>query len=154
MFISDLQKTKLDIAGQYPGVIPIDITAENLKSRIDSETDGWGVDIVFEASGSPRAFDDLFELIRPGGAAVLVGMPVAPVTIDVVAAQAREIRIETVFRYAHVFDRALDLIASGKIDLKPLISETFAFKDSIAACERAAEGRPADVKLQIRVQKD
>jgi D-xylulose reductase len=42
-------------------------------------------------------------------------------------------------------------MASGKVDLKPLISETFAFKDSIAAFDRAVEARPSDVKLQIRM---
>ncbi len=82
---------------------------------------------------------------------VLVGMPVDPVPMDVVSAAAKEVRIETVFRYANVFDRALSMIGSGKVDLKPLISHTYAFKDSIAAFERAAEGRAADVKLQIKM---
>ena len=66
-------------------------------------------------------------------------------------ASTKELRIETVFRYANVFDRALALIGSGKVDLKPLISHTYAFAESITAFERAASGRPSDVKLQIRV---
>ncbi len=41
------------------------------------------------------------------------------------------------------------MIASGKVDLKPLITGTFDFKDSIKAFGRAAAGRPSDVKLQI-----
>ena len=49
------------------------------------------------------------------------------------------------------FDRALALIGSGKVDPKPLISDTYPFAESIAAFERAAAGRPNDVKLQIRV---
>ena len=49
------------------------------------------------------------------------------------------------------FDRALELIASGKVDLKPLITGTFDFSRSIEAFERAAKGNPSDVKLQIRV---
>jgi len=151
VLISDLQKTKLDIAAQYPGITPVDVSKENLKTVIDETTKGWGVDVIFEASGSPKAFEGIFDLVRPSGVVVLVGMPVAPVTFDVVGAQAREIRIESVFRYAHVFDRALELIASGKIDVKPLITETFPFDQSIAAFERAAEGRPGDVKLQIRL---
>ena len=40
-------------------------------------------------------------------------------------------------------------IAAGKVDLKPLVSDTFDFGQSIKAFERAAEGRPGDVKLQI-----
>jgi D-xylulose reductase len=65
---------------------------------------------------------------------------------------AKEVRIETVFRYANIFDRALQLIASGKVDLNPLITDTFDFKDSIAAFERAASARPTDVKLQILME--
>lgn len=74
-----------------------------------------------------------------------------PVLIDIVAAQARELRMETVFRYANVYDRAIEFIASGKIDLNPLISDTFDFADSIAGFKRAAEGRATDVKLQIKM---
>ena len=112
-------------------------------------TDAWGADIVFEASGSPKAFANLFNVVRPGGAVVLVGLPVEPVSLDVPAAIAKEVRIETVFRYANIFDRALQLIASGKVDLKPLITGTYDFADSIKAFERAAQGNPEDVKLQI-----
>jgi D-xylulose reductase len=107
--------------------------------------------VVFEASGSPRAFDNIAGLARPGGCLVLVGMPVEPVSIDVSTLAAKELRIETVFRYANVFDRALAMIGSGKVDLKPLITETFRFEDSVKAFERAAEGRPTDVKLQIKL---
>ena len=53
------------------------------------------------------------------------------------------------FRYAHQYERSIALLGSGRVDLKPLISETFAFEDSIKAFDRAVEGRPSDVKLQI-----
>ncbi|MEJ2181617.1 MAG: NAD(P)-dependent alcohol dehydrogenase, partial [Gammaproteobacteria bacterium] len=103
--------------------------------------------------GAAPAILDLPQIVCPGGTIVLVGMPVDPVPVDIVGLQAREARIETVFRYANIYDRAINLIASGKVDLKPLISATFAFEDSIAAFERAAEQRPTDIKLQIRVAK-
>ncbi len=151
VIIADLLAAKLEIAVQYPGVIPVDITRKKLAEAVMEASDGWGADIVFEASGSPKAFDGIFALPRPGGCLVLVGMPVGPVAFDVVSAAAKEIRVETVFRYANVYDRAIAMIASGKVDLKPLVSETFPFGESIAAFERAAEGRPKDVKLQIRV---
>lgn len=151
VIISDLQPAKLAIAGSYPGVIPVDITKRKLADVVAAESDGWGADVVFEASGSPRAYDGIFTLPRPGGCLVVVGMPVEPVAVDVVSAAAKEIRIETVFRYANVYDRAIAMISSGKVNLKPLITETFPFAESIPAFERAAEGRPADVKLQILV---
>lgn len=149
--IADLVDEKLAIAGRYPGITPVNIRRDKLADAVARETGGWGADVVFEASGSPRAFEGIFALPRPGGCLVLVGMPVEPVAFDVVSAAAKEIRIETIFRYANVFDRALAMISSGRVDLKPLISHTFAFQDSIAAFERAAEGRPGDVKLQIKL---
>lgn len=151
VFISDLSAEKLAIAGGYAGVVPVDVRTQDLAATVMAATDGWGADVVFEASGSPKAWDGMLRAVRPGGALVLVGLPPGPVAFDVNAAIAKELRIETVFRYANVFDRALALIAGGRVDLKPLLSATFPFADSVAAFERAAEGRPGDVKLQIVV---
>ena len=151
VFVADFAKPKLEIAARYRGIVPVDVNVEPLSAAVGRETGGWGADVVFEASGSAKAFDDLFKTVRPGGCVVLVGLPVDPVPFNVTAAAAKEVRMETVFRYANVFDRALALIGSGKVDLKPLISDTYAFADSIAAFDRAASGRPSDVKLQIRV---
>ncbi|RJS93373.1 NAD(P)-dependent alcohol dehydrogenase [Salinisphaera sp. Q1T1-3] len=152
VIVSDLVDDKLDIAAGYAGITPVNVTRESLRDVVAARCGSdWGADVVFEASGSPRVYDDVLAVARPAGCVVLVGMPVEPVTLDIVAAQAKELRIETVFRYANVYDRTIALLASGKVDLKPLISETFDFKDSVAAFERAAEGRATDVKLQIRV---
>lgn len=151
VLIADLVPEKLEIAGRYPGITPVNIRTEKLVDAVGKASDGWGADVVFEASGSSKAFENLFALPRPGGCVVLVGMPVEPVAFDVVSAAAKELRIETVFRYANVFDRAIAMVASGKVDLKSLLSHTFGFEESIAAFERAAEGRPTDVKLQIKM---
>ena len=151
VIVSDLVDDKLAIAGRYAGVSTVNVRTGSLDQAVSAATDSWGADVVFEASGSPRAYEGIHALARPGGCLVAIGMPVEPVKLDISAFAAREIRIETVFRYANVFDRALAMIASGKVDLKPLISETFPFEQSIAAFERAAEGRPKDVKLQIRL---
>ena len=71
----------------------------------------------------------MLDLPRPGGAMVVVGLPVEPVAFDIATASTREIRIETVFRYAHQYERAIALMASGRVDLKPLISATFLFEE-------------------------
>jgi D-xylulose reductase len=151
VIVSDLVDEKLAIAGRYPGISTVNIRKEKLLDAVAKATDGWGVDVLFEASGAPKAYEGIQDYLRPGGCAVLIGMPVEPVKLDVSSIAAKEIRIETVFRYANVFDRALAIIASGKIDLKPLISDTLPFEQSVAAFERAAEGRPTDVKLQIKI---
>ena len=149
VFVSDHSAAKLEIAGRYDGITPIKLPEQSVGEVIAAATENWGVDIVFEAAGARSAYEGIFGFLRPGGVVVFVGMPVEPVAIDIVGAQAREARIETVFRYANVFDRALALIASGKVDLKPLVTGVYSFDDSIAAFERAASARPSDVKLQI-----
>lgn len=149
VIVSDFAAEKLAIAGQYPGILPFNIRTGSLATKVAELTSGWGADVVFEASGSPKAFEGIFDLLAPAGTVILVGMPPAAISFDVVAAQAREARIETIFRYANVYPKAVALLASGKVNLKPLISANFAFDEGIAAFERAAEGRPADIKLQI-----
>ncbi|MBB4186234.1 NAD(P)-dependent alcohol dehydrogenase [Sinorhizobium terangae] len=152
VFISDFSAEKLAIAGGYAGITPINIGEQSLKDVVARETDMWGADLVFEASGSAKAYSGIFDLVRPGGTLVMVGLPVEQVNFDVSGAIAKEVRLETVFRYANIFERALQLIASGKVDLKPLITDTYDFKDSIQAFERAASAIPTDVKLQILME--
>ncbi len=147
--VADLAQPKLDIIGAYDGIETVNIRNRSLAEAVAEATDGWGADIVFECSGAAPAILGMHALARPGGAIVLVGMPVDPVPVDVIGLQAKELRIETVFRYANVYDRAIALIASGKVDLKPLISASLPFEDSIAAFDRAVEARRGDVKLQI-----
>lgn len=149
VYITDIHQPKLDIASAYDGIEGINIADIDALAKVKLDTDNWGADVVFEASGNPRAIASLTDFVRPGGTVVLVGLPTGEHSININTAIDKEITIRTVFRYANVFDRALNLIASGKIDLKPLISATFSFEDSIKAFDRAVEGRPADVKLQI-----
>lgn len=148
--ISDVVDAKLEVARQYSGLITVNVIRESLRAKIDALCGAeWGADVVFEASGSPRVYDDVIACVRPGGALVFVGMPPDKVEFDIVSAQAKEVRMETVFRYANVFDRAIEMIASGKVKLAPLIAATFPFGQSVEAFERAASARPADIKLQI-----
>ncbi|MFV0333243.1 MAG: NAD(P)-dependent alcohol dehydrogenase [Tropicimonas sp.] len=151
VFVADLAQPKLDIIGRYDGIETINITEQPAAEAIAEATGGWGADVVFECSGAAPAILGLPALARPGGAVVLVGMPVDPVPVDIVGLQAKELRIETVFRYANIYDRAIALIGAGKVDLKPLISATLPFERSIEAFDRAVEARPTDVKIQIEL---
>lgn len=151
VMVADLAQPKLDIIGAYPGIETVNIRTTPAAQAIAEATDGCGADVVFECSGAAPAILGLPALARPGGTIVLVGMPVDPVPVDIVGLQAKELRIETVFRYANVYDRAISLIAAGKVDLSPLISATIPFADSIAAFDRAVEARDTDVKIQIRM---
>jgi len=147
--ITDVQQPKLDLAARLGPIVPVNVASESLRAVVDELTGGWGADIVFEASGNAAAAAGAIEPLRPGGCIVYVGMPGEPIRFDLVAAQAKEARIETVFRYAHVYPRAIDLISSGKIDLKPLLTDRYGFDRSVEAFEYATRMRPESVKIQI-----
>jgi len=150
VLIHDVVAQKLETAGQYDGIIPLDPTRPAAEQVLDA-TDGWGADVVFECAGHPSVYPSLFANARPGGMVVFVGLPVDKFEFDLVGAMAKELHMETVFRYANIFDRAVELIASGKVDLKPLIAATYPFEQSIAAFDRAAAAHPADIKIQIKM---
>lgn len=149
VILTDTQQPKLNLGATLGPITAVNVEKQNLQEIVREMTGGWGVDLVFECSGSAPALSGVFEPLRPGGCVVLVGMPGGPIAYDVVGAQIKEARVEHVFRYAHVFPRALALMGSGKIDVKPLITDTFAFADGIAAIEYAAHLPPTSVKAQI-----
>ncbi|KAA8826860.1 NAD(P)-dependent alcohol dehydrogenase [Bifidobacterium reuteri] len=152
VLVSDVSDVKLELASKIPGVIPVDIKRKDLLQRVAEETDGWGADRVFECSGSLKAYENLWRLGAPGNVTVIVGIPAdGVVPMDITEVQARETRIENVFRYANVYQKAIDLVAAGRIDLKPFISEVFDMDHAKDAFDRVAEGRPEDVKIQITV---
>jgi D-xylulose reductase len=149
--LTDVQQPKLDLAAALGPIRPVNVGKENLRSVLDDLSDEWGADVVFEASGAPSAIQATAEALCPGGRIVLIGLPIRPVSLDLVAFSAKEASIETVFRYAHVYPRALALMGSGKIDVKPLISRTFEFRDSIEAFDFAVKMPPDCVKAQIEM---
>ncbi len=149
--ITDVAQPKLALASSLGPITPVNVREQSVAEVVRAMTDGWGADVVFEASGNGRAAEGALDPLRPGGTVVYVGMPGAPIAFDVVAAQAKEARIETVFRYAHVYPRALALMAGGRLDVTPLVTGRYAFAQSVEAFEDARAGRPASVKIQIEL---
>jgi D-xylulose reductase len=151
VFLTDVDDSKLAIGAGLSRAI----TALNVKTdptaEILRQTEGWGVECVFECSGAPRAAGAVFDALCPGGVVVFVGIPVDPWTYDLGKAMVREARVEQIFRYAHVFPRCVGLIASGSIDVRPLITRTFGFDESVAAFEVAASAPKGEVKMQIEL---
>lgn len=151
VYIADLVEAKLAVAAAYDNIEPVLIPRDDPAQTLRDATGGWGADVVFECAGAAASIQSALEVAAPAGCVVWVGMPVDPVPVDIVLAQSKEIRMETVFRYANMYERAIALLGSGKVDLKPLISQTFKFEDSIKAFDRAVEARPDDVKIQIEM---
>ena len=151
VIVSDVLQAKLDLAATFGPVTPVNVTQEDLSVVVREATGGWGADIVFEASGNGRAAAGVFDLVCPGGRVVFIGMPDGPISYDVVAAQTVEARVEHIFRYAHVYPRALALMGGGEIDVKPLITDLFPFEKGIEAFDFARHMPATSVKVQIEL---
>jgi threonine dehydrogenase-like Zn-dependent dehydrogenase len=81
---------------------------------------GRGYDLVIDASGSGPARQMAFDLCRPGGQVVLLGMGVQRSEVDFVSSIRKEHRVVMSFAYTPAdFRRALDLLIAGEIDLTP-----------------------------------
>jgi D-xylulose reductase len=151
IILTDVQQPKLDLAATLGPITPVNVAKENLAAVVDKLTDGWGVNIVFECSGNEKAAAGVFAPLCPGGTVVYVGIPLQPIAYDVAAAMVKEAKVEHVFRYAHVYPRAIALMASGKLDVKPLITDKFSFKQSVEAFNFAVQMPPTSVKAQIEL---
>jgi len=124
---------------------------EDSIKRVKDLSDGVGANIVFECSGNEKAASTAVDLLAPGGTLVHVGIPLSPIAYDVSKAISKEIRVENVFRYRNVYPRAINLIASGKLNLKPLITDNFSFEESIKAFDFAVNMPARSVKVQIQL---
>ena len=151
VFITDVQAPKLALAATLGPITPVNVREQNLTEIVHRATGGWGADIVFEATGVPTATAQALAALCPGGCIVYIGMPGGPVPFDIVAAQVKEARVETIFRYAHVFPRALALMSSGKLNVRTLVTDRYAFAESIAAFDYACAMKPTSVKVQIEL---
>jgi L-iditol 2-dehydrogenase len=104
------------------------------------------VDALIECSGHPGAMMDGIKALRPAGVAVLVGMgPEEEGTLPLSLIQGRELWVTGTFRYANTYPAAIALAASGKVDLKSIITGHYGLDDAEAALKVGRED-PGSVK--------
>src|SRR5438094_4736621 len=83
IFGVDIVDYRLNLAKKMGGDVLINGSQENVVKRIMDSTDGRGVDVFFEMSGAPPSFEQGFKVLRPGGTAILFGLPAKNVEMDV-----------------------------------------------------------------------
>jgi L-iditol 2-dehydrogenase len=114
----------------------------------DDELEG-GFDALLECSGHPAAVKAGIEALRPAGTAVLVGMgPEEEGVLPISVIQGREIWVTGTFRYASTYPAAIALAASGRVDLKAIMSGRFELDEAEAAL-RASREDPESVKPMV-----
>jgi threonine dehydrogenase-like Zn-dependent dehydrogenase len=107
-------------------------------------------DIVVDCTGSETGLTTALELVRPRGTIVLKTTIAGTQTLSLAPVVVDEITI--VGSRCGPFDRALDALAHGLVDVQPLISERFDLSDAVQAMRRAAE--PGVLKVLLSVGAD
>ncbi len=113
------------------------------------ELTGLGFDTIIEASASARALRQAFDIIRPGGTIVQIGtLPTEDIPLPALYLMRKEINYIGSQRYGDLFDEAIRLVASGRINLRPMMSDEFRADDAAKAFSVAAD-RAHSLKVQL-----
>lgn len=105
--------------------------------------------VLLEGSGHPGATIDGIMALAPAGRAILVGMGGAELALPLSRVQERELIVTGTFRYANTWPAAIELVASGRIDLDALVSGHFGL-DQVSEALQAAKKDPAFLKAIVR----
>jgi len=145
----NIDKWRLKVGKQLGADVVVNVEEEDLAKTVNDLTDGLGVDLAVEASGSNKAADQAVEIVRPGGRVVIFGggFPKAPPSAWPLIGKEIEIRFSNGHTY-NSWTKALKLISEGKIKVKPLIS-VMPLDDWEEAFESLHQRKTIKVLLQI-----
>lgn len=124
---SEPNPKRRELAKRMGADLVVNPLEQDLIEVIEVETRGDGVDGVVEMSGNPRAFEEAFRIVTPGGWVALLGLFNEPVTFNPTDVIMKALRIHAVTgrRLFQTWETVIRLLAMGKVDLEPLISHRF-----------------------------
>ncbi|XP_077498259.1 sorbitol dehydrogenase-like [Amblyomma americanum] len=123
-------------------------TVEDIKQEI-YRTVGDLPEVTIECTGAESSTQLGMVATKSGGTLVLVGMGPNEVKVPLVDAACREIDIRGIFRYANCYPTALAMVASGKVDVKPLVTHHFKLESAVEAFQTAKTGAGGAIKVVI-----
>lgn len=150
IYVVDLLENRVSRAGELGAAGTINAREQDPVEAIAELTGGRGTDIVFDTTGSSRACQSTPHLARRGGVVTLVGWPdpgTLPYSIETVL--EKELDVRGVNRYANTYPAAIALLASGKLDVRPLVSHRFPFDRVVEAFDFAVEHPEETIKVMI-----
>jgi L-iditol 2-dehydrogenase len=131
---------------------PLERIREITSSIIGFTLERSGVDVSFETAGVLATTRAAMASARPGGVAILVGLPPDPtVELDIVSAASREVDIRGQFRYANCYPTAIALTAGGRVDVKSLVTHHFPLSETPNALRFADEAKSEALKVIVDV---
>jgi threonine 3-dehydrogenase len=152
VFAFEVNAHRRAVAATMGADLVLDPATDNIREQIMEATGGTGVDVLLEMSGHPAAIELGFNLLRTGGRASLLGIPSRPVEMDL----AREI----IFKGATVqgingrkmyetWFQMEALLASGKLNLEPVITHRLKLSEFVQAMEFLKSGEAIKVVFNL-----
>jgi L-iditol 2-dehydrogenase len=110
------------------------------------------LDIVYECSGDPAAVLQAVHLLKPGGRLIIVGIPeVDEIALPIHELRRKEITIFNIRRQVHCTQKALDLLASGAVNMDAMATHSFALDETQSAFDLVSSYRDGVMKAMISI---
>ena len=134
VFITGRKEVKLQLALNFGADVAINTTCEALAETVLRHNDGKKVDRVIETSGATELLTSSFDLVRTGGSIAAVAFydrPIDKLEIDKLV--FGNINLCGSAGSTGMYQPVMALMASGELDITPLISGRYPFTDILRA---------------------
>ena len=115
-------------------------------------TGGRGTDLVTETAGTEATTRQAIQMAKKGSTIVLVGLGASgEMTLPMTAAINKELTFKSICRYRHCYPMAIDAVATGRINIRGIVTNEFAFDDLPEALDICINNKDEVVKGVVRV---
>jgi len=135
VLVSDISADRLEMAKSLGADHIVNTSEEDLTRAVGDLTGDIGVDVAIEAVGKPETISQAIGIARRGGRVNIFGVSPQDAVLSVKPFDlyAKELTITTSYRSPFTFQRAVDLVSSGKLVLKPLITHVLPLEKIVSA---------------------
>lgn len=148
----DIMEKRLEKAIELGATEVINGQNQDVVKEIMRLTDGKGADLVIETAGTEITARQAIQFAKKGAVIVFVGYsPSGEVTLPLGLAIDKELTFKTVFRYRHIYPLAIEAVASGRVNLKGIVTNLFSLDEIQYAMDQSVKNKGDIVKSVIKV---
>jgi len=147
----DLVEERLNFAKKLGADEAINAGKGNVAEKVRRLTSGYGADVVIEAIGLPVTWEQALKLVRKGGIVLEFGgcPPGTEIKVDTELLHYGEVAVRGAFHATPLhFKKALNLIASRTIDVRPLVTRKMTLEEIKEAFEILSTTK-SEIKIAI-----
>ena len=152
VLITDISDRRLALAKECGADVTVNTAREAFGDALVAAFGPDKADVIYDCAGNDITINDAIRCARKGSTIILVAVFGKMATCDLAVLNDHELDLNTTMMYRHEdYVEAISLVSAGKIQLKPLMSKHFAFRDYQAAYEYIDNNRETTMKVLIDV---